>query len=125
MNPKQTFNFFGDYSVVFIKLVFAFLAIYALYLILNLLRDKFINDSSVHKRDNVSDLLNILHRLFIYSGAGFIFANIVDLIIVGVGRNLFNSSAMSVNENTYITFGIILIFIGVGFKVAKAKISKE
>lgn len=125
MNPKQAFNFFGDYSVVYIKLVFAFLAIYAVYLILNFLRDKFINDSAVNKRDNVFDLLIILNQLFIYSGAGFILANIADMIIVGARRNVFNSSAMSVVDNNYITFGIILIFIGLGFKVTKDKILKE
>jgi len=121
MNPKQAFNFFGDYSVVFIKLVFAFLAIYSLYLILNFLRDKFLKSSSAHKPDNVSDLLIILNRLFVYSGAGFILANIVDMIIVGV----VNSSVMSANENSYLIFGIILIFIGIGFNVTKNKLQKE
>lgn len=125
MNSNQAFSFWGDYSLLFIRLVFAFLFIYALILILNFLRDKFILKEISTKKESVSELLQILNKLFLMSGLGFMVSSGVYAIIAGLSRNMFNGSMTSGNSLNYLVLGILLIFIGLGFKSACKIVDKQ
>ncbi len=125
MNSNQAFSFWGDYSLLFIRLVFAFLFIYALILILNFLRDKFILKEISTKKESVSELLLILNKLFLMSGLGFMVSSGVYSAIVGISRNMFNGSVNFGNSLNYLVFGILLIFIGLGFKSANKIADKQ
>jgi len=73
MDKKQSFNlnadFLGGYSSIFMKLIFILIAVFVLVMIINFLRDKFINKESNKKMDDISDLLIILNKLFYISGS--------------------------------------------------------
>jgi hypothetical protein len=130
MDQKQSFNlnadFLGGFTSIFMKLVFVIIAVYIIVLVLNFLRDKFINKVTDTKSDNISDLLIILNKLFFFSGFGFIIGNIVQNLFSKMSNH--NSSFGSMNfrgEWDYLTFGIILIFIGIGFKVGNKVLKKD
>lgn len=81
------------------------------------MRDKFINKEVNTPKTDISDLLVLLNKLFFFSGIGFVVGNIVGVIFSQMTRN---HSNMNLNGGWGdLTFGIILIFIGIGFKEAK------
>jgi len=86
MDKKQSFNlnadFLGGYSSIFMKLIFILIAVFVLVMIINFLRDKFINKESNKKMDDISDLLIILNKLFYISGFGFVIANILHFFLL-------------------------------------------
>ena len=130
MDQKQSFNmnadFFGGYPSIFMKLVFVIIAVYIILLILNFLRDKFINKVTDTKSDNISDLLIILNKLFFISGFGFITGNIVQILFSQITKHNSGFGSMSFRGDwDYLTFGIILIFIGIGFKVGNKALKKD
>lgn len=130
MDQKQSFNlnadFLGGYSTVFMKLVFVIIAVYLLVMILNFLRDKFILSEPSPKKDEISDLLVILNKLFYVSGFGFVIANILQFLLSQIESRHNRVGAMSFRGDwDYLTFGIIIIFIGIGFKVALKVLKKN
>lgn len=129
MEQKQSFNLnadiLGGFTSLFIKLVFVIIAVYLVVLILNFLRDKYINKVSDTQQDNISDLLIILNKLFFISGFGFILGNIVQIMFSRMSNH--NSGFGTMNfrgEWDYLTFGIILVFIGIGFKAGYKTLKK-
>ncbi|WP_159517758.1 hypothetical protein [Sunxiuqinia indica] len=130
MDKKQSFNlnadFLGGFTSIFMKLVFIIIAVYLLILILNFLRDKFINQEATKKKDDISDLLIILNKLFYVSGFGFVIANIIQFLFSQIPVRHSNMASMNFRgEWEYLTFGIIIIFIGVGFKVGNKMLKKN
>jgi len=126
----QSFNlnadFFGGFTSIFMKLVFAIIMVYIIIMILNFLRDKFIIKEPNTNKDDIIDLLTILNKLFFISGFGFIVGNIVQKILTLMSNQNGNMPTMNFRgEWDYLTFGIILIFIGIGFKAGKAFLIKE
>jgi hypothetical protein len=107
------------------KLVFVIILIYALIFILNFLRDKFINKEENTRKADITDLLTILNKLFFISGFGFVIGNIFNAILNQLTRNNNMPSMNFKGDWDYLTFGIILIFIGIGFKAAKKALKKE
>lgn len=129
MDQKQSFNlnadFLGGFTSVFMKLVFAIIAVYLIVMILNFLRDKFIRKDPDSKKDDILSLLTILHKLFFVSGFGFIIANVFQFMLSEMGGRHSNMPSMNFRgEWEYLTFGIIIIFVGIGFK-AGYKILKK
>jgi len=131
---KQAVNFntslFEGYTGLFVKLVAAIIIIYGLVLIINILRDKFINKKEDYKQADYLDLFTILNRLFYISGYGFIIGNILQVLFNQMSDNKspfgnLANIASSGGEWGYLTFGIILIFIGLSFKSIKKTILKE
>ncbi|SMO59127.1 hypothetical protein SAMN06265379_103176 [Saccharicrinis carchari] len=127
---KQSFNlnadFWGGYTGIFIKIVFAVILFYGFILLLNFFRDKFLNKENISKDPKIVDLLSILNKLFYLSGFGFVIANILQIILSQITRNSGNKALMNLKGDwDYLTFGIILIFAGIGFKIAKEVILKE
>ena len=128
---KQSFNLntslFGGYPGLFIKLVTAIILIYGLVLIINILRDKFINKKEDYKQADYLDLFTILNRLLYISGYGFIIGNILQVLFNTMSNNKspFKNIANMGEEWGYLTFGIIIIFIGLSFKSIKKTILKE
>jgi predicted PurR-regulated permease PerM len=86
MDQKQSFNFnadfLGGFTTMFMKLVFVIIAVYLFVLILNFLRDKFINKATDTKKDNISVLITILNKLFFVSGFGFILGILCNSCLV-------------------------------------------
>lgn len=126
---KQSFNlnadFFVGYTGIFIKLVIAIIVAYGFILLINFLRDKFLNKENISSAPQIVDLLSILNKLFYLSGFGFIIGNILQIMLSQITRNFDNKMPMSFRgEWDYLTFGIILIFIGIGFKLGKKAILK-
>lgn len=130
MEQKQAFNlsadFLGGFSAIFLKIVFAVIIIYLLLQVLNFLRDKFINNEVVSKSYEITDLLKILNKLFFVSGFGFVISNILQVILSEMSGSHSSFSSMSFRgEWDYLTFGIILIFMGLGFKGATKLLKKD
>ncbi|WP_321288778.1 hypothetical protein [uncultured Sunxiuqinia sp.] len=130
MDQKQSFNlsadFLGGFTSIFMKLVLIIIVVYLLILILNFLRDKFINQEATKKQDDISDLLIILNKLFYVSGFGFVIANIIQFLFSQIPDRHSNMASMNFRgEWEYLTFGIIIIFIGVGFKVGNKMLKKN
>ncbi|MGQ7868384.1 hypothetical protein [Sunxiuqinia sp. sy24] len=129
MNQQQSFKLspeaLAGFSSVFMKLVFMIIAVYLLVMVINFLRDKFINQEVSSKKEDISDLLTILHKLFFFAGYGFIIANIMQYFF----SKLPHRSGGMVNMNLrgewdYLAFGVIIIFIGLGFKAANRILKK-
>ncbi|WP_372650764.1 hypothetical protein, partial [Draconibacterium sp.] len=94
--------------------------------ILNFLRDKFINKEATKKKEEISDLLIILNKLFYISGFGFVIANIFQFLLSQIDSRHRNMPSMNFRgEWEYLTFGIIIIFVGIGFKVANKILQKN
>ena len=81
MEHKQSFNvtadFLSGFTALFIKLIFLIILVYLIVLLMNFLRDKFVNKVTDTKKDDIADLLTILNKVFFLSGFGFIVANII------------------------------------------------
>ena len=130
MDQKQSFNlnadFFGGFSSIFMKLVFVIILVYIIIMVLNFLRDKFILKEINTKKDDIIDLLTILNKLFFVAGFGFIVGNIVQKLLTLMSEHGGNMPTMNFRgEWDYLTFGIILIFIGIGFKAGKDILIKD
>jgi len=130
MDQKQSFNlnadFLGGFTSIFIKLVFAIIVVYLLVMVLNFLRDKYINKETNKQKDDISDLLIILNKLFYISGFGFVIANIFQFLLSRIGGRQSNFSSVNFRgEWEYLTFGIIIIFVGIGFKVGYKMLKKN
>lgn len=130
MDQKQSFNlnadFFGGFTAIFVKLVFAIIVVYLLVMVMNFLRDKFINKEASRQKDDISDLLVILGKLFYISGFGFVIANVFQVLFSQIDSR--HSSMASMNfrgEWDYLTFGIIIIFVGIAFKVGNRVLRKN
>ncbi len=106
MDQKQSFNlnidFLGGFTSIFLKLFFVIIAVFLIVLILNFLRDKFINKSTDMRKDNISDLH--ISQLTNHGGLGTI-----------------NFRA----DRDYLTFGIILIFLGIGFRDGNSALKND
>ena len=124
---NQTFNvspeFLGGYTEVFVKIVMTTILFYGFILILNFFRDKFIKKETLSQKPHIVDLLSILNKLFYLSGFGFAIANVLRVILNKQRGNEIMPSFTGTWD--YLTFGIILIFMGVGFRLAKKVILKE
>jgi hypothetical protein len=123
MDQKQSFSlnsdFLGGFTSIFMKLVFVIIVVYFLVMIVNFLRDKFIHKEIIQKKDDISDLLVILNKLFFVSGFGFVIANIVQVILAKISNGHSRIPSMNLRGDwEYLSFGIIIIFIGIAFKIA-------
>jgi len=130
MNPNQSLNlnadFFNNYSAMFIKVVFLLITVYILIMIMNFLRDKFINKETDTKKDDISNLLIILNKLFYISGFGFIIGNIVQFLFSGLTDGRHNMPGMNFRgEWDYLVFGLIIVFMGIGFKHGNNILKKQ
>lgn len=127
---QQSFNLnaagFGRHTEFFIKIVMAIIFVYVFILLLNFLRDRYINKDTTSKPPQIIDLLSILNKLFLISGFGFIVGDILQSLLSESTRNGGINTLMNFRNNwDYLTFGVVLIFIGIAFKVAKQTIVKE
>lgn len=124
---KQSFNlnteFLGGHTGVFVKVFVAIILMYGFIILVNFFRDKFVNTDSKTKNPEIIDLLTILNKLFFISGFGFVLSNIIQMLFKQISRN--NRVKLLGGDWDYLTFGIILIFMGIAFKAAKKVILKE
>lgn len=129
MDQNHSFNvnadFLSGYTSTFMKLVFIIIAVHLIVLILNFLRDKFINKVTDSKKDNISDILIILNKLFFISGFGFIIGNIIQVLFSQMTDHGQLGTFQFRGDWDYLTFGIILIFVGISFKVGNKALKKE
>jgi hypothetical protein len=127
MNQNQSFNLNADFlygfSGIFLKVVFLVFLVYIIIMAINFLRDKFISTPTDPKKEDIIELLTVLNKLFFVSGFGFILGDIVQNMLNQANRT---QPMMSFRGNwDYITFGIIIILIGIAFRVAKKVVLKE
>ncbi|NKI27824.1 hypothetical protein HCG49_14760 [Arenibacter sp. 6A1] len=129
MDNQQSFNVnmpgMDGYDVLFVKLVLVIIIFSLLLAILNFLRDKFINKTTDTNREDISGLLIVLNKLFFIGGFGFVIANIIKVILSQSKRNSGFPSVRFGGEWDYLIFGIILVFLGIGFKVSRKVLKKE
>lgn len=117
-------NFFGNFFSLFIYLVFLIVIAYLVILVLNFFRDKFINKESPIKYQDHLELITILQKLFFVSGFGFVIANIINFMLSQMSGNRANI-VQFMGDWDYLTFGIILIFVGMGFGAGKKLVLKD
>ena len=125
---NQSLNLTADllngFSSVFMTFVYVIIIVYLIILIMNFLRDKFIGNQSEAKKDDITVLLTILNKLFFVSGFGFIIGNLLQVFFSSASSH--NNIGINIKGDwDYLTFGIILIFMGLGLKAAKATILKD
>lgn len=126
MDQTQSFqvtnDFFSGLIPTFTKFVFLIILVYLLISLLNFIKDKFINKEAETAKENIGDLVILLHKLFFFSGIGFIIANLIEFVF-SQGKKSYGNPIMSFRgEWDYLTFGIILIFVGIGLKSANKAI---
>ncbi len=127
---KQSFNLnvsdFDRHTDVFMKTVLVIVFAYAFMLLIGLLRDRFLNKEVRSQPAQIIDLLTLLNKLFLISGFGFVVCNILQLLLSGGKSSPVNTSLINFIPNWhYLTFGVLLIFIGISFKASKKAISSE
>jgi hypothetical protein len=95
-------------------------------MLFNLIRDKFISPSPEFKKDEITGLFTILHRLFWLSGWGFIIGNIVQCILNVISKQAaYPGAHPEMGSWDYLLFGIILIFAGKGLKAGLEQLKKD
>jgi len=110
------------YDEFFIKILFAIIAVYFFTVIIHFFREKYLNKESGSSLLDLSDLLTILERLFIFSGVGFIIAHFVNSWQIYNSR--MTGSEVS-SEWQFLNFGIIVLLIGLGLKTANNSLDKK
>tara|TARA_R110000868_G_scaffold98706_6_gene271839 strand:- start:2333 stop:2731 length:399 start_codon:yes stop_codon:yes gene_type:complete len=129
MDQNQSFNlpnnFLEGFPMLFIKLVLVIIIVYVSILILNFLKDKFIAHETTTKHITITDLFTILNKLFFFSGIGFVLGTLAQHLFFTIKHSGQSFSMTIGNNNENISFGIILIFMGIGFKMAKKILKKE
>ncbi len=130
MGQKQSFNLTADYynsfPSIFMNLVYIIIIVFMLVMVFNFFRDKFIKNETNTKKDNIYDLLLILNKLFLISGFGFVIANICQFVLDGIFGSSNNFPSVNLRGDwEYLTFGIIIIFVGIGFKMGYKAFKKE
>ncbi|GGF73743.1 hypothetical protein [Wenyingzhuangia marina] len=130
MKENQSFNlntnFMNNFSYLFVKLVFIIIITFLIIMVINFLRDKFINQEKATTKNSIIDLIFILNKLFYISGFGFVIANIFQMIFSKISDSNSRIPNFKITgEWEYLTFGIIIIFIGISFKVIYKTLSKK
>ena len=106
----------NNYPNLFIQLVISLLILYLGISVVNYLTKKR-TDESVSFGLDMKNLLGLFFRIFIWRGFGFVLSNIIYLALLGSMQQ-----KQSDPDWTNLSFGIILIFIGLGMKSAKKRL---
>ncbi len=119
---NQTFNIstgIGSiYIETFLKIFFAIILIYGFIMVVNFFRDKFIKKENLTKNPQITDLLGILNKLCFFTGIGFVIGNLLYIFFKKASYTSIRGESWE-----YLTFGVILIFVGIGFKAARKTIN--
>jgi hypothetical protein len=119
----QTLNlntdFMNGYTTIFIKLIIAIIIIYGLVMVVNFMRDRYINEKSKTTNSDYLELLLLLHKIFIFSGWGFITGSLVQILFKQFwpSKNSFYKNLQG--DYYYLIFGVIIIFVGISFNKAR------
>ncbi len=109
-------------TALFVKIIIAIIVIYGVVLIINFLKDKFINKEGDTKNADYLDLFTILSKLFLFGGVGFAVGNIFQVIFESGNRN----HGMNIGgEWQHFFFGVVLVAIGFAFKSIKEELGKD
>ncbi|WP_298487556.1 hypothetical protein [uncultured Maribacter sp.] len=123
---NQNFNlnqdFMNGYTTIFLKIVLAIVVIYALVLVISFLRDKYISKEFKSSRVDYIELLLLLYKVFVTSGWGFILGNILQFTLKAFSANKNNFFKKLQGDYDYLIFGVVIIFMGIGFNAAKKAI---
>jgi hypothetical protein len=115
----------GKYTDLFMYFVLVIMLIYALIILVNFFRDKYINKESSFKNADYIDLFTILNKLLFISGFGFVIGNVLQVFFEEISNRKYSSMMNFGGDWNYLTFGVIIIFIGISFKSAKKIILKD
>ena len=124
MKDQNIINSFlhGGYEALFLKLILVVIIVFVIIMLINFLNDKFVSKQLTNRNDYLLDMLTILSKLFHFSGFGFIIGNILQAVFT----QDFSGGFMSqFGSWSLLAFGIVLIFIGLGFKYAKRVLVHE
>ncbi|WP_075590400.1 hypothetical protein [Labilibacter marinus] len=115
-NPESVYLAF--YASIFMKIVIAVILVYVFVIIVNFLRDKFLSKEQISSDPQIIDLVNILQKLFYFSGFGFVLGNIFQVVLSAIVRE-------PSEDWSCLCFGLILIFMGIGFKASIKILTKN
>ncbi len=113
-----------NFISIFLIVVYIIVIAYFLIFILNFFRDKFITKEANLKNPDYLELITILQKMFFVSGFGFVIANILQFLLLEMRGNRSNFVQFQ-GYWDYLTFGIILIFVGMGLKSGKKLVLKD
>ncbi|PZX17225.1 hypothetical protein LX69_01540 [Breznakibacter xylanolyticus] len=119
--------FSNGFASLFMKLIFVIIIAYLVMMVINFLRDKFINKEPMFQKNDIGELLQILYKVFIFSGLGFMVGNIVQFFFTQRPQYAGNIGASMIVNNNWddLKIGIILIFIAIGFNAARIILDKR
>ncbi|WP_163717454.1 hypothetical protein [Mangrovibacterium lignilyticum] len=129
MNQAQSFNLssslFSNYAALFVKLVLLLVIAYLAVMLFNLIRDKFISPATEPKKEEITGLFTILHKLFTIGGWGFIIGNVLHTILGAITHSaMHNRPQLTAGNWDYLLFGVILIFVGKGLNAGLQQLKK-
>jgi len=102
----------------FMHIFYVLLVLFILILVYDFLRIKYLNNDAKEGSSILIEVLKIISKLFIATGFGFIISNIVTVML--------NQATNRIDPNwNNLAFGIILLFIGIGFKQGRKQLQKE
>lgn len=126
---KQSFNIQADllqaqFPGLFKNFIFILILLFGLLILVNLFTGIFTKSKQTSPKDYIVLLIIVLNKVFLLGGIGFIAANIVKKIFEEIGRN--NSPNFNISGAWEdLSFGIILLFIGFGFKKTRKIINQH
>lgn len=120
---KQSFDLQANllqaqFPELFKDFVFTLLLFFAFLILINLFKNIFVKSKPTPPRDYIVLLLIILNKTFLFGGIGFIVANIVKKVLEEIGSS--DTPKFSIiGAWADLSFGIILLFLGIGFNKAR------
>lgn len=120
---KQSFDLQANllqaqFPELFKDFVFILLLFFAFLILINLFKNIFIKSKPTPPRDYIVLLLIILNKTFLFGGIGFIVANIIKKIFEEIASSAAPKFSI-IGAWEDLSFGIILLFLGIGFNKAR------
>ena len=108
----------AQFPELFKDFVFILLLFFAFLILINLFKNIFVKSKPTTPRDYIVLLLIILNKTFLFGGIGFIVANIVKKVLEEIGSSATPKFSI-IGAWEDLSFGIILLFLGIGFNKAR------
>jgi hypothetical protein len=120
---KQSFDLQANllqaqFPELFKDFIFIIILFFTFLILVNLFKNIFVKSKPTSPKYYIVLLLIILNKIFLFGGIGFIVANIVKNIFKEIGSSATQKFSI-IGAWEDLSFGIILLFIGLGLNKAR------